>query len=417
MADIIFGPWVGGVTSTTASITVSVVNNVSTHLMVSRHASLEGATEHPPTRISASAEMTLVSFDVAGLLPNQQFHYAVRANGRVATERQGKFRTFPVEDAPASFKFACAGDAKGGEIFSNFSNHRVFDDIRSEDPLFFLHLGDLHYDNVNSTRIADHIDAYKGVLSSERQALLYRNVPLAYVWDDHDYCGDASDGQSNGRRAARLAYQRAVPHYPLVEGEGDVAIYQAFTVGRVQFLLTDTRSERTPRVNPDGPEKSILGPRQKNWLKERLLQGRDRFRLQIWVNSVPWIGDPAQEDDDTDAWFSYPTERTEMGRFIEENRINNILMLCADAHMIALDDGSNNRGATGKGGFPVFHAAPLDRTNSKKGGPFSHGVFRDRKGQYGIIAVNDPGGETVEVVITGRQEGTTLLEFSSSFPR
>jgi phosphodiesterase/alkaline phosphatase D-like protein len=202
-----------------------------------------------------------------------------------------------------------------------------------------------------------------------------------------------------------------------VEGEGDVAIYQAFTVGRVRFLLTDTRSERTPRKDPDGPAKSILGATQKQWLKNRLLEGKDQFRLQVWVNSVPWIGNPQVEDNDTDAWFSYPTERTEMGSFIESNGIKNVLMLCADAHMIALDDGSNNRGATGRGGFPVFHAAPLDRPNSKKGEPFSHGIFDDHVGQYGVITINDTGDNTVQVIIAGKHEEDTLITFDFDSPR
>jgi hypothetical protein len=105
-----------------------------------------------------------------------------------------------------------------------------------------------------------------------------------------------------------------------------------------------------------------------------------------------------------------------MGSFIESNEIKNILMLCADAHMIAVDDGSNNRGATGKGGFPVFHAAPLDRPNSKKGKPFSHGIFDDHKGQYGLITVNDLGEETVQVTITGKHEGNTLVTFTFASP-
>jgi len=419
MADaIIFGPWVGGITSTKATIKAATTNSATAQLVVSQSSNLSNPLQFAPTESNTSAEMTVVTFALTGLQPNQQFHYALQINGVIATERQGRFRTFPSEGSPASFTFACAGDAKGGrEFFSSFSNHRVFDLIRAEDPLFFIHLGDLHYDNIDSTRAADHVDGYRGVLGEERQAMLYRNVPLAYIWDDHDYCGDASDREANGRRAARLAYQQAVPHYPLVEGTGDVAIYQTFTVGRVRFLLTDTRSERTPRRDPDSAAKSILGARQKQWLKDRLLEGKDQFRLQVWVNSVPWIGDPQEEDDDTDAWFSYPTERTEMGAFIENNNINNILMLCADAHMIALDDGSNNRGATGRGGFPVLCAAPLDRSNSKKGEPYSHGIFDDHKGQYGLITINDTGGQTVHVTIKGKHEVNTLVTFSFNSPR
>ncbi|HTG13852.1 MAG TPA: alkaline phosphatase D family protein [Blastocatellia bacterium] len=418
MADeIIFGPWVGGVTSAKATIKAGLANGLTAQLVLSQNSDLSSPSQFSPTALSVSSEMTVMAFALTGLQPGQQFHYALRINGSIATERQGRFRTFPVEGNPASFTFACAGDAKGGELFfSSFSNHRVFDLIRLADPLFFIHLGDLHYDNIGSTKIAAHVDGYRGVLKEERQARLYRNVPLAYTWDDHDFCGDASDGKSKGRKAARLAYQRAVPHYPLVEGEGDVAIYQPFTVGRVRFLLTDTRSERTPRKDPDSAAKSILGARQKQWLKDRLLEGRDQFPLQVWVNSVPWIGDPQVEDNDTDAWFSYPTERNEMGSFIENNGITNVLMLCADAHMIAIDDGSNNRGTTGKGGFPVLCAAPLDRPNSKKGKPFSHGIFDDHKGQYGLITVNDTGEQTVQVTIRGKHEENTLVTFSFNSP-
>ena len=41
------------------------------------------------------------------------------------------------------------------------------------------------------------------VLSQEHQALLYRNTPFAYTWDDHDYGPDDADSRSGTREAAR----------------------------------------------------------------------------------------------------------------------------------------------------------------------------------------------------------------------
>lgn len=415
--EIIFGPWVGGVTSTSAIIKAATDVNADPELVLSRNGDLSSPAQVAPTLLDVTGGLKVSTFELDGLEPSRQFHYALSAGGVVNTERRGRFRTFPPEGSPASFTFACAGDARGGEIFSGFSNHRVFDVIRGEDPLFFIHLGDIHYDDIGSQDVADHVEGYRQVLGARRQARLYREVPLVYTWDDHDYCGNASDGRSPGRRAARLAYQRCVPHYPLVEGLGDVAIYQAFTVGRVRFLLTDSRSERTRRTQPDDAAKSILGARQKQWLKDELLDGRDRFPLLVWVNPVPWIGDPEEEGDDTDAWFSYSTERQELGSFIEANGIRNVLMLCADAHMVALDDGSSNGGATGAGGFPVFHASPLDRSNSIKGKPFSHGIFATHKGQFGLVTVDDEGGAGVRVELVGRQEENRLLTFSFDSPR
>lgn len=416
--EIFFGPWVGGVTSTSAVIKAGIDSNAAAELILSRSATLSDPVRLAPSGITATSQMRVAAFNPTGLPPDTQFHYALKVgDNEPAIDRQGRFRTFPPENSRASFTFACAGDAKGGEIFSGFSNHRVFDVIREEDPLFFLHLGDIHYDNINSTQVARHVKGYRDVLNADKQARLYREVPLAYIWDDHDYCGDASDRNSSGRQAARLAYQQCVPHYPLVEGNGNVAIYQAFNVGRVRFLLTDARSERTSRTQPDTAAKSILGARQKQWLKDELLAGRDRFPLVVWVNSVPWIGDPEEEGDDTDAWFSYSTERAEVGSFIEANGIRNVLMLCADAHMVALDDGSNNRGVTGAGGFPVFYASPLDRPNSVKGKPFSHGIFATHKGQFGLVTINDAGGAGLEVVLRGRQMENELVTHTFDSPR
>jgi hypothetical protein len=70
-------------------------------------------------------------------------------------------------------------------------------------------------------------------------------VPIAYIYDDHDYGGNDSDGNAPSKPAALSAYKSFVPHYSLASPNGE-AIYQAFTIGRVRILLTDSRSESYP---------------------------------------------------------------------------------------------------------------------------------------------------------------------------
>lgn len=401
---MIFGPWSGGMTDSSAVIKAAVENNRRVRLVLSRAAALSPAEVISPT-VTSQSEMTVVAFSLSDLTANSQFHYALEIDGRTIVESKGRFRTFPPADAAASFMFVCAGDAQTG------SDNEVFDEIRNEDPLFFLHLGDLHYGDVNSTLLQKYREKYREVLESPKQAALYRDVPLAYVWDDHDYIANNTHRDSPGRLQARLMYQECVPHYPLVEGSGGVAIYQAFTVGRVRFLLTDTRSERDPQDN-DGFDKTLLGSRQKEWLKTELRESKDRHALIVWVNSVPWIGKPKEHEDE---WFGYPTEREELGQFITSNGIHNLCMLSADAHMLAIDDGSNNRPPNGSGGFPVFHASPLDRRRSDKGGPYSHGFFPKSSGQYGVFRVQDDGGEGVRVEWIGKRVGAGAPIVSFSF--
>ncbi|MFN0111577.1 MAG: alkaline phosphatase D family protein [Blastocatellia bacterium] len=403
---ILFGPWSGAVTSNSAVVKVAVEPNRAARLAFSRNSDLTAAQMLSPSGSSLS-EMKVVAFNPTGLQPNTQYHYALEIDGKLDGEKRGRFRTFPTEDQPASFMFVCAGDADTG------SEHEVFDVIRNEQPLFFLHLGDLHYSDVNSALEAKYRKAYKKAISSKTQSALYRDVALAYVWDDHDYVVNNGHRLTPGRKQARLTYQECVPHYPLVAGTGDVPIYQAFTVGRVRFLLTDTRSERDDSDAP-GFNKTILGQAQKQWLKDELRAGKDRYKLMVWVNSVPWIGEP---EENADEWFGYTTERSELGQFIITEGIRNVCMLSADAHMLAIDDGRNNRPPNGAGGFPVFHASPLDRRRSDKGGPYLHGPVPKSSGQYGVFKVEDSGGTTVKVEWIGKRVGKTDpmmgLEFTS----
>jgi hypothetical protein len=79
--------------------------------------------------------------------------------------------------------------------------------------------------------------------------------------------------------------------------------------------------------------------------------------------------------------------------------------------MVALDDGTNSDYSTdGGAGFPVLHAAALDRPGRVKGGPYSHGTFPGA-GQFGLMTVHDAGGDRITVELAGRDwTGRILVE-------
>jgi hypothetical protein len=229
------------------------------------------------------------------------------------------------------------------------------------------------------------------VLSQERQALFYRRTPLVYVWDDHDYGTDNSDGTSPTRDAARLYYATDFPSYPTpLSPNADGAIAQRFDIGRVRVLMTDSRSERlqTPRT--------MLGAGQVDWLVRELeTSAREAVPLLLWVNTVPWI----TSDGDSEGWGQFADERRRLGERITALGLGpRIVMLSGDAHMLAFDDGRNNA----HGGFVVAQAAPLDRFVRKKGGPYSHDPPDQRNGQFGVVRVTDDG-ETLTARIEGHR--------------
>ncbi len=106
-----------------------------------------------------------------------------------------------------------------GSCAGTGSNSSVFETIEFLEPIFFLHMGDLHYENIAENDVDRFRRAYDEVLSSERQSSLYRSAPIVYVWDDHDFGPNDSDRTHPGKAAGLRAYDENVPHYPLEPGE------------------------------------------------------------------------------------------------------------------------------------------------------------------------------------------------------
>lgn len=388
--------WSGGVTTTQAAVVARLDGEAEVaELEVHPVAAGEGRV----VRGAPDADR-IVRWQVEDLAPATAYTYAVVVDGhRDGGRGTGRFRT--AATGPASITVAVSACARTG------SNGAVFDTIRDVDPDLYVATGDLHYGNVTDDDPGAFLSLYDRVLTAPAQAALYREVPVAYVWDDHDYGPNNADATSPSRDAARRAYRQAVPHQPLPAGE-DGAIYHAFTMGRVRFVLTDTRSERT--------DASMLGQRQLTWLLDEIATASRTHALVVWVNPDPWIApaDPGRDD-----WGGYAGERRRIADAIAEAGTDNLVMLSGDAHMVALDDGTNSDYATGGGaGFPVLHAAALDRPGRVKGGPYSDGAYPGG-GQFGVLSVHDEGGTRISVDLAGRDwTGAVLVErsFTISVP-
>lgn len=382
--------WSGGVTTTHAAVVARLDDDAEL-------AELDVRPVAPGARhtvVGSPDADRVVRWQVEGLQPATTYAYAVVVDGhRDAGRGNGRFRTPP--EGPGDITVAVGSCARTG------SNGAVFDAIRAVEPDLYVAAGDMHYGNVDD----DDPDAFRAlydrVLTAPAQAALHRAVPVAYMWDDHDYGPNNADATSASRDAARSTYRQAVPHHPLPAGPGG-AIYQAFTIGRVRFLLTDTRSERT--------ETSMLGRQQLAWLLDELRSASHTHALVVWVNPAPWIApaEPRQHD-----WGDYADERRRIADAIAEAGTRNLVMLSGDAHMVAIDDGTNSDYSTdGGGGFPVLHAAALDRPGRVKGGPYSHGAFPGA-GQFGVLSVDDDGENRITVDLAGRDwTGRTLVAHS-----
>ncbi|WP_280300192.1 phosphatase PAP2 family protein [Nocardia neocaledoniensis] len=384
--------WSGGLRADGVTVTARLADGHSRASV--RLTAADGAVVGSPA--VGAGEHRIARMEVTGLRPDTDYTYSVIVDDVPDGARGvGHLRTPAV--GPMSFRITAGSCARVG------SNGAVFDALARERGLFHLALGDLHYGNIESTDPGPFFAAYDRVLTSPGQSAFYRGGPVAYVWDDHDYGPNDAGADAPGRSASRVAFDTVVPHYPFVAPEGTVN--QAFTIGRVRFVMTDDRSGAT--------SDSVLGAAQREWLVDELVRSSRTHALVVWGNSLPWIG---AADPGGDGWPGHPEERQYIADAIATAGIRNLMMVGGDAHMVAIDDGTNSDySAQGGGGFPVLQAAALDRPGSVKGGPYSHGVFPGG-GQYGVVDIADDGGH-VTVTLTGKRwDGTTLTRMTFAVP-
>ena len=382
--------WLGAVTSTTATVKAKVPQGTRAQLYVREFG---GAPHAVPIDPASTRGSHVATFRITGLQPSTTYTYTLEVNGRPSFFPPGRLRTFPPEGKPSALKFAFSSCARTG------SEHAVFETIRQRDPDVFLHLGDMHYENISRPDPRLFRAAWDTVLSSSTQGALYRDVPLAYTWDDHDFGPNDADSRSPARPVARAVYREYAPHYPLGAGAGNAGVFQAFSFGRVRFIMTDLRSDRMADKTPDTPAKTMMGTAQKMWFFEELLVAARTHSLIVWASSVPWIGDRAG-----DQWASYASERREIANFLGEHQIKNLCILCGDAHMIAADNGQETSYADRPAApIPVMHGSALDQGGSFKGGPYSEGHYvpEAKEGCFGWVEVKDDG-QRVHVDFTGR---------------
>ena len=392
-----FGPVCGAVTTNSAVVSIGLRKfDSDVRLVVSRNEDLQDPINVKVVKRAERAGRT-VKMTIRDLQSDTRYYYRIEVDGKIDPKTTGQFKTFP--EGPVSFSFAFGNSVKYGRL-----NQSALLAAIEQDILFFLSTGDLFYADLSENKPDVFRKAYQEAFQLEPLRKLCRTVPLVYIWDDHDYGTDDSDKYYPSRSASRKVYQEIVPHYPLTAGHGDVPIYQAFTVGRVRFILTDLRSERSSNHTLDGPQKTMMGKEQLEWFMKELKESSRAYALVIWVSSVTWT---AKAKEGADHWGGFAHERNMIANFIKKHRIHNLFVVSGDAHSVAADDGRNSDYADGGGApLPVIIAAPLDNDHtSVKGGPYSEGVYRPKKGEncYGLVKISDEGSKVI-LTFSGRNQ-------------
>lgn len=395
--------WSGAVADTTATVNARCSGSSA------RLGYCAGTSWTTPTYTSAvSVTNGIAQFSLTGLTKDTAYTFRIEEDGILDTT-DNHLHTVKVGE-PYSFTFAAASCAGLSPTYAgataNVSNSPVFGNIVDTDPLFFVHMGDLHYRDITTSSAASYRTAFDDALGESYPKAMFRAMPVVYMWDDHDFCGDNSGGDSANKATAQQVYRERVPSHTI---PGSGAVYHTFVIGRVRFIVTDLRSESSNRATSDSESKVMLGATQEAWFKATLAAATEE--LVVWVNTLPWaIASPYLYD--TDSWGYFDTERTRLWRWIASNGwAERLLMISGDNHANSIATGTNNPW----GRWPVAHFGSLDAETVTKGGPFDW--TEEARGQFGTVEITDDGANVINVTIKHRRTTEVRRTTTLTYPR
>ena len=317
--------------------------------------------------------------DINGLEPETSYTYRVGDNeiGRIRT-----FASFVQSKLRVGF----------GSCSTSGSTSSAFSELANQNLDLFIHLGDMHYEDISVNDSEKFLDAFDIVHASSEQTKLFRSSPFVYMYDDHDFGPNDSDMTSPSRDAAISNYRRCIPHYPLEKSsQNNDALYHAFTIGRVRFVVPDLKSEM---MN----DASIMSSTQMDWFLSEI-RNSYKYTLVVLVLGIPWTSNET-------GWGSHIHDRSNISSTILETYRSytsssslgghaNIIGVAGDAHIMAFDDGTNSEGH-----FPIVQAAPLDRIGNAKGGVYSSRylfIYILSRHKNHIIPFNDDNNNYTDV--------------------
>jgi len=231
----------------------------------------------------------------------------------------------------------------------------------------------------------------------------FANTPAYWMKDDHDFRFDDADQSGDKLPLASTGmslFREQMPTHP--PGDQTTPNYRTHRISKdVQLWFLEGRDHRTNNHLPDGPEKSLWGAAQREWL-ERTLAVSDA-KWKILISPTPMVGpDRASKSDNHTNPTGYRAEANAFFEWLKKKDIKNVLILCGDRHW--------QYHSIHPSGVEEFSVGALNDENSIKGLKPGDPKSTDPEGliQQPFIS-NEPSGGFVHV--TEKPDSSLKIQF------
>lgn len=248
--------------------------------------------------------------------------------------------------------------ATGDNVYFDHPNQASFDKAVKEglNP---------HPGNHNGKEVTDEAgmrSKYHEQFSQKRFRDLFSQVGTYWMKDDHDYRFNDADpfqdfpithelGIKNFKEQLPVVY----PNYPSAK------TYRTHRMSKdLQIWLLEGRDHRSPNAEEDGPQKTLLGQAQLDWLKLTLRASSASFK--IIISPTPMVGpDDAYKTDNHVNHQGFRHEGEALFAWLADNGFlkQNLYIVCGDRHW--------QYHAQHPSGFEEFSTGALVDNNARPG--------------------------------------------------
>ena len=248
--------------------------------------------------------------------------------------------------------------------------------IGTGDNVYFDHPSERDFKNALKRGKAPHPGTYNGKEAVDEQGMrkkyheqlyqprfknLFSEVATYWEKDDHDYRMNDADPYMDFPISHELAIKNFKEQLPVVDPAQDGPTYRTRRINKdLQLWFVEGRDYRDSNDKEPGPDKTLWGKEQLEWLKTTLLESDAAFK--VLISPTPMVGpDDAYKKDnhvntlgfshEGDAFFSWLAEHDFLSK--------NFYIICGDRHW--------QYHAQHPSGFEEFSCGALVDNNSRAG--------------------------------------------------
>jgi alkaline phosphatase D len=268
--------------------------------------------------------------EIRGLLPGRAYEVRVESRstqGKAGQTIQGKFRTAPAPEMIAPIKFVVTS-CQDYPRRDTPKGHKIYLNMLKLDPDFFIHTGDIeYYDKPMPWATNQQLARFKWnrLYGLPHLANFHTQVASYFMKDDHDTTSNDSWPGVNfmdltweqGKALFREQFPVRKDNYRTVRWGKDLQIW-----------MVEGRDYRSPNNQPDGPEKTIWGKKQKEWFFRTFKESDATFR--VLISPTPVVGPDRSSKNDNHANKGFNHEGNEIRDFLASHK--NTFVICGDRH-------------------------------------------------------------------------------------